>query len=191
MPRHNFNRFGRHRTSHRAVKPAVMTSTGVQAGNRTACHGCKQSINVGEPFTRLRLQKRYAVPCGSCGVAPKRAKRYHTQCVPTDLNAAMGFDPTKHASFTPPRPAANNGGAVPPPPKPKPASELTLEAMVMLEAALKAQLKQRQRPMTPELEADFRKLAGMKAHVVRPGNANEGDTALTLALQRLVKMVLS
>lgn len=174
----------------RAASTPVMQSTGVQAKRKSKCAGCGQPINVGEQFTRLRLRKRYAIPCGTCSHMPKRAKRFHMQCVPADVNKAMGFDPTKHQA-PPSDPYARPSGAVPPPPKPKTAFDTTLEAMVMLEAALVAQVRERKKPMTPELDNAFKQFQNIKQRILRPGTPGEGEAALNVGLQKLVKLVLS
>jgi hypothetical protein len=188
MYRRRSNRFRPTRTT----KPAILESTGVQAGRKSKCAGCGSAINVGETFLRLRLRLRFAVACATCSHVPKRAKRYHTACRPTDVNAAMGYDPSKHAApppfgHVPQRPS----GAVPPPPKPPTPEEVTLVAIAQLEAALVAQLRGRQKAMTPALEKEFKTFQGIKARALRPGTPGEEQNAMSLSLQRLIKMVFA
>ena len=171
----------------RSTKPAVMTSTGVQAKKRSKCAGCGQHIQVGEAFTRLRLTKRYAHPCGTCHVTPKRAKRFHPTCVPADINTAMGFDPSAVHSAAP----ASRGGAVPPPPMPKTFEDVALESLVLLEAALILKVQRDRKTLTPDFEKQFKTFQGIKARVLRPGTLGEGEVATSIALQRIIKMVFA
>ena len=169
----------------RSTKPAVMTSTGVQAKKRSKCAGCGQPIQVGDAFTRLRLIKQHVHPCSTCHVTPKRAKRFHMTCVPTDVNTAMGFDPS-----VAPTPAAR-GGAVPPPPLPKSFEDVALESLVLLEAALVLKVRRDRTMLTPDFEKQLKTFQGIKARVLRPGTAGEGEVATSIALQRIIKMVFA
>ena len=209
--RSRFSRTGGTRT-------VVKVSTGVQSKNRTKCHGCGSYIEVGEQFTRLRLKSAFRSPCPTCSTKPKGAKRFHTRCVPSQPDAqekAMGYDRNARTNVrrscvscgydlgtASPKYCPSCGGdpytrkaasaiIAPPPPKPKSAQDLTLEAMVSLEAALVAQLKQRKRAMTPELEKDFKTFQNIKQRILRPGSAGEEEAATVVGLQRLIKMALS
>jgi hypothetical protein len=171
----------------------VLESAGVQAKRKSKCAGCGLSINVGETFLRLRLRKRFAVACAACSHVPKRAKRFHSACRPADVNAAMGFDPSKVVA-PPPFGAPLHqkpSGAVPPPPKPPSPQEVTLAAIAQLEGALIAQLRSRQKAMTPALEKEFKTFQGIKSRALRPGTPGEEQNAMSLSLQRLVKMVFA
>jgi len=163
----------------------VLTSTGVQAGSRTRCHGCLLHINIGDPFVRLRLQKRFRFPCATCTVAPKASKRYHTACEPVDKHKAMGFDPNVHGHA--PATPLPNGGAVAPPPRPPTVEETALLALIALETALVTRAAHK--GVTPELESAFKKFQGIKARVLRPGTPAEGEVATSLAIQQIVKLV--
>jgi len=143
---------------------------------------------VGDTYVKLKLGKRYATPCPTCTLQPKTSRRFHTACVPTDLNAAMHFDPNawaaRHTYATPP-PTTQAA----PPPKPKGYGELCLDSLVVLEAALVA--KARERGLTEEMKTAFKTYQGIKARVLRPGTAAEGEVATSLAIQRLVKLVFN
>jgi hypothetical protein len=192
----------------------VKKSEGIQAGRRSKCAGCGLHIDLGDPFTRLRLKKAYRFPCVTCAAKPKGSKRFHVACLPSDWNKAMGYDPAAHVhqtvscvncSFTQSTPFGKHcpncgerpdtrksaGGAVAPPPKPKSASELSVAAILALEGALNAQLRERSKVRTPELESEFKKLQGIKARIVRPGTQGEEQAATVVAIQRLVKLVWS
>jgi hypothetical protein len=212
-----YNRRRRHNPfgSPRSARIAVTETTGVQTRRRSKCKGCGLSIEVDAPFTKLRLKKRFRAPCTSCSHKPVGSKKFHPACVPTDKNAAMGYDPNsvsgtnywcKSCNFQQPMPfgvfcpscgkdpnvyKAAASASVAPPPKPKTAKEITLEAIVKFEEALVTQIRQRQKPMTPELEGEFKKFQGIKARILRPSTDGEEQAATVVGLQRLIKLVLS
>lgn len=155
--------------------------------SRRKCAACAQILTMGEPIVRLRLKKAFQLPCSGCGHLPAKLKFFHAACVPGDINKAMGYDPNAHGHGTTPPPSASYGGAVPPPPKPKTPEQYALEALAALEQAVIARA-QRQ-GVTKEMEAAFKQFQGIKARVLRPGTPAEGETATSIALQRIIKMV--
>lgn len=179
--RQRFRRFG-----HTAAPRTAITSSQVVVKRKTKCKACNGEISIGQVAVKVRLKKSYRLPCTSCGHKPVGAKRFHPNCVPSDLNQAMGYDPSKHVHNAPP---ASRAAAVPPPPKPPSASEAAVAALAALENALVLKVRDNPRAMTPELEKAFNRLQGIKARVVRPGTPAEGEVATSLALQQLVKMV--
>lgn len=169
------------------ARKSAVTHSRVMLPKRRKCKGCGVMIEPGEYVTRLRLKKHLATPCVTCGHKLTKVKVFHDACVPRDLNQAMGYDPSKFTGHTY-APAAN---VVPPPPKPPTAQDAALAAITALEAALVAKLRNNPAGLTPELKKNFETLQGIKARVARPGTAQEGEVATSLALQRLVKMVFA
>lgn len=156
--------------------------------SRRKCAACKQTLTMGEPVVRLRLKKSYQLPCTGCGHLPAKLKFFHAACVPADINRAMGYDPNAHGHAPPPQSTAP-GNAVPPPPKPKSAQQLALDALVSLEAAVIARAQQK--GVTDEMRAAFKQFQNIKARVLRPGTPAEGETATSIALQKIIKLVYS
>lgn len=64
-------------------------------------------------------------------------------------------------------------------------------ALAALENALVLKAAQKPGFITPEVEKQFKTFEGIKARALRPGTADEGETATSIAIQRLVKMVYS
>lgn len=187
-----FRRNRRRNPFARSAPDPIMQSTGVQAHSRATCAGCKAKIEVGEQFTRVRLRKRYAKPCVTCNVTPKRSRRFHTRCVPPDPAKFMGFDAAAHAAAqaTHAQQAWNQTAhTAAPPPKPPSYEELALASLSKLEETLLAAVQQRKVKMTPELDKEFKTYQGIKSRALRPGTPAEGTTATYLAIQRLVKLV--
>lgn len=172
---------------------AVTQSTAVLKRKAT-CRHCNLEMAAGDTAIRLRLKKRFQVPCGTCGHLPTKLKWFHPACVPADINKAMGYDPNAAAQAH----AQSVGQAVPPPPKPQTVQELSLIALDALEKTLIAKLsrdtnawevRNGKRVLKAEHEKSFSRFNGIKARVLRPGTAAEGETATSLALQQLVKLV--
>lgn len=162
---------------------AAVTSAEIPLPRKSKCAQCKQPLVVGETVLRLRLKRAYQVPCTGCGHKPSKLKFYHVACAPQDINKAMGHDPAVHAA------AVNSGGACAPPPKPKTVSTLELEALAALEACVVARAARK--GVTPEIEKQFKTFQNIKARVLRPGSAGEGEVATSIALQRIIKMVFA
>jgi hypothetical protein len=105
----------------------------------------------------------------------------------------MGYDPAAHVGHA----HASQGAAVPPPMKPKTQSDLNLEALASLEAALVCKVKPLMRlnmttkkmELPPEIEKQFKTFQGIKARVLRPGTEAEGEVALPIALKRIIDMI--
>lgn len=189
MPRfHRRRRFGR-------STPTPVTSSTCVMKRKSKCRACNGILAKGDTATRLRLKKSYQQPCTACGHKPAKLKYFHTACVPSDINKAMGYDPAMHAGA----PSAAASSAVPPPPKPKTSAELDLEAIASLEAALvcRSRGKMRLNPTTrkmelpPELEKAFKTVNGIKARVLRPGTPGEGEAATNVCIKKLVDLIFS
>lgn len=202
MPRNFRRRFGGRRS-----RSAVTQSTTVLK-RKSKCRGCGQTLNVGDTVTRLRLKKSIAiVGCVTCGRRLVKLKNYHPRCCPTDINKAMGYDPTAHVHGVPPPVAAS----VPPPPKPKTPQDLQLEAIAALEAALMpkaralgvgpAHTKLHGLDQHPPkyvdgckacaIEKAFKTFQGVKARVLRPGTPAEGEMATPIALKRIIDLAFA
>lgn len=164
-------------------RSAVTQSTCVLT-RKSKCRACGGHLAKGDTVTRLRLKKRFQLPCTGCGHKPAKLKYFHTACTPSDINVAMGYDPAMHAG---PTHAAPSGGAVPPPPKPKTTQDLDLEALAALEAAMIARAKLR--GITPAMEKAFKTFQNIKARVLRPGTPGEGEAATNVALKKIVDLV--
>lgn len=171
----------------------IKETSGIQTGRGSTCQHCRIKIKPGEQYVRFQLAKAFRVPCATCGTTPKRAKRYHPACRPTDVNKAMNYNPNAaSAPFAPPPPTAQRdptGGAVPPPPKPKSSAELRVESIILLEAALAAGIRERNVVKTPELSKAFEQLKDIKARIARPGTPGEEEAAINVAVMRAYKMV--
>jgi hypothetical protein len=149
----------------------------------TKCKGCGGVIAVGEQSVRLRLKKSYRHPCATCNQTPPGAKRFHVACLPTDINAAMGY-----TGQAPVQPAYNpRQASAPPPPLPPSLQDLSLTAIAALEAACVA--KARKMGVTPEMEKGFKTFQNIKARVLKPGTEGEGEAATTVALKRIIDLV--
>lgn len=175
-------RFGGRRTA-----GGVVTSN-TFAKKRGKCRGCQSPFAVGDAVVRLRLKKHLRAPCGTCGHKLVGIKWYHPTCMPLDVNAAMGFDPTAHQPL--PTPKAT-GGSVAPPPTPPSSEDAALAALAALENALLMRLARM--TITDELETKFKTLQGIKARALSPScTPAERHTAIKLSLTRaseLVKLV--
>lgn len=144
------------------------------------------------------------------GFDPNRARTMHYNCMNCGFTQHTPFGKHCGNCGEDPNNRKNAGGAVPPPPKPKSAEDLTLEAVASLEKAVIAQMTQRKKPMpghdpvrckgnraagvAPQpcaVCAEFNKWQGIKQRILRPGTPGEGDAALLVGLQRLVKLALS
>lgn len=181
------NRFGRTPRQKSGVSRSNIT-----ARKRGKCKACAGYFQQGDTIVKLRLKKYLRMPCGGCGKKPIGSKSYHPNCVPADINAAMGYDPTKHQHNTP---AAST---VAPPPKPPTALDASVAALASLEHALVLKLRDTpkawtinngKRALLPEYEKAFNTLQGLKARVLRPGTPEEGEVATSVFLQRIVKLV--
>jgi len=168
---------------------AVKVILKVRKGKRGRCDACGLHVEVGDAYTVLKLDKRFAPPCASCSLVPKLSKRFHTACVPPDVNAAMGYDPDKTApAYVPP--PCRPSGAVPPPPKPLSAFELTLTALLAVETALKRRIAENPALINnADLEATLKTYNGCKARALRPGTDPEGHVALKMSLKRAIDLV--
>lgn len=178
----------------RRVREAVTRST-LTARKRGRCKYCKAWFNAGDQIVKLRLKKPFRAPCTGCGAKPTGSKQFHPNCVPQDINKAMGYDPTLHAHQ-----ASPHVHSVAPPPKPPSPAEAGLAALASLEQFLVLRLrndpkawviKDGKRVLTPEWEKSFSRLQGIKSRVLRPGTPEEGDVATSIALQQLVKMAFA
>ena len=193
------SRFGRHRHGRPAVV-AVIRTTGFQVKKKGICRACNLPIELGQPYVRLLLKARFRSACPTCSTAPKAAKRFHEACEPKDHNAAMGYFPNGRPQQSTPAPMPT--AAAPPPPPPPPVvnrpplptrpvrfKEASLNAFVALEQAFLAKMREAPAEKRTEFEGDFRKYQGLKQHVLHPGNVTEGETALPIAMQKMVKLV--
>jgi hypothetical protein len=166
----------------RASKPAISQKQ-VMPKKRRKCKACLGWINPGETAVKLRLASRYRhVACTTCHQKPAGTKIFHQGCVPTDVNAAMGFDPALHAV----RPAAH---AVAPPSKPPDPHEAALAALAALQHALVLRAARKGDAFVKQIEGQFKTVLNLQARAVRPGTPAEGETATSVALQRIVKLV--
>lgn len=156
------------------------------ATRRQRCRACQGTIAVGESSVRFMLRRQFRRPCGSCGNEPRRVKWFHTACRPADVNKAMGFNPNAANTYAP-LPTSKQA-SVAPPPKPPSAEELGLQAIVTLEAALVARVREKKLPMTTDLTNAFKTFQNIKARVLRPGTPAEGEVAMNIALQHIVKL---
>ena len=191
-------RFGTHRAGPRqpraAIKETVMVYdkvvtdkvTGIAKPRTQLCSGCTIPIKGGDRCVRFMLSKRYRVPCTSCHNEPKRSRWYHEHCRPTDVNKAMGFDPTNlNPGVHVHRPAA------PPPPMPKGSKELRIESILAFEAALRAGMRDRSIPKTETLDKQLNQLSGIKERILRGTTEAEGEAATNVALKRLIDIVFA
>lgn len=181
MRRRRFSKRGRTAGVREAVRVSYLNQR-----RRGACKGCHSPIEAGDPIAKLTLRKIHRVPCGTCKHVPVGSKRYHVGCLPSDINAAMGYDPVARARANA-HAAHTNVTAPPPPPKTQTPAEAALVALDALERFLIAKVKVK--GITPEIEAQFKTYQNIKARALRPGTAAEGEVATSLALQRLVKLV--
>lgn len=147
--------------------------------SRRKCAACRAVINVGDPAVRLRLKKSHAGPCTTCHRARPKVKYFHEACAPTDINAAMGYDPGSAPT--------NSGGAVPPPPKPASTVDLQVAALIAIETALKSRVAGN-RKLIDELDRTFRKYSGAKALFLRGVTDGEQLAALKQALKQSIDL---
>lgn len=165
-------------------RPAVTATAGIQTGRGSRCQTCLLKIDAGQPYKRLQLQKRYRTACATCGVTPKRAKRYHEACFPVDINAAMNYNPT----VSQPHAAPTVQAAAPP--KPQTAADAQLAALFAIETALKRRLAENPTlTSSAELEATFKTYQGCKSRALRPGTDHEGVVAMKMALKKALDLV--
>ncbi len=166
-------------------KPAVKETSGIQTGRGSRCQGCMLKIEVGQPYRRLQLAKQFRTPCATCGVTPKRAKRFHDSCFPTDINAAMNYNPAAQHVHTP-QPTS----AAAPPPKPMTAADAQLAALLAIETALKRRLAENPTLCKDDaMNAAYKTYQGCKARALRPGTDHEGVVAMKMALRKAMDLV--
>ncbi len=183
MPRRGYYR--RRRFGHGGPR-AVVTQSTVVLKRKTKCRACGGSMAVGETCTRLRLKKSVAVVgCVTCSRKLTKLKNFHTACCPADINKAMGYDPAAHAGHA----QASQGAAVPPPPKPKSTSDLKIDAILTIEAALVAGIRDRSIPKGPELDSELVKINSLKQRIVRGSTPGETEAAANVTLKRLIDLV--
>lgn len=181
MPYYRRRRFGGRRFGARAV----VTQSSVVLKRKTKCRHCGGSMAVGETATRLRLKKSIAVlGCTACTRKLPKVKNFHPACCPADINKAMGYDPAAHAHQ--PAPPSHS---VPPPPKPKTTADLKIDAVLTIEAALVAGIRDRSVPKTPELDKELGKINALKQRIVRGSTPGEQDVAANVTLKRLIDLV--
>lgn len=167
----------------RRLSRAAVTSAEIVLPRKSKCAACRVSLAIGDTVLRLRLKKAYQVPCTGCGHKPSKLKFFHLACAPDDINQAMGHDPAAHAA------TVSTGGACAPPPKPKTVAVLELEALVALEACVRARAAKA--GITDRMRKEFLTYTNIKARVLRPGTPGEGEAATSMALQRIIKMVFA
>lgn len=205
---HNFS-FGSFHNPPRRPRAAVTTMTVTQK-RRVKCAACGQHIAANTQAVRARLRKIHRRQCPTCQQTPRGVKKFHPQCVPTNLEAFMGHNPT----VAPPQPAPapcihcftmlspghscmcqRQRATFTPPPtsRPAPAAKPVTEegaALAALEAIEHAVLvRARKRGVTADVEKQFKTYQSLKSRALRPGTPAEGETAMSITLQRAIKMV--
>lgn len=184
----------RHRQFGGVFTPPAATSSKREFSTRKrTCAACKQHIILGEECLRIMIKKAFRElcqpsACVTCGTITKvrRVKRFHIACSPADHNKAMGYDPGVHGT-TPP---ASSAHTATPPPKPPSQDTLDLAALAALEATLFERLRSKGK-LTDEVRAAFSKYKKIKDRALRPGTPGEGEVAMNLALQQLVKLAFA
>lgn len=196
MPRRFGRRFG-------GSSRAAVSQKHTIATRKAKCKTCGLTIQPGESIVVLRLKKRYRGACVTCSHKLASTKRFHAACLPPDINKAMGHDPT---TTPPPYVPPSAAHQCAPPPKPPSTSDLQLAALVALETAFKSRLPEfglntahskqhpeAQPPVTGckacEIRKAYKTYQGVKARVLRPGTEAEGETAVPIAIKRLVDIV--
>ena len=174
------NRFSVPRSSR---TPVTQTTAVLKRTSR--CAACSQKILAGETAVKVRLGIRFRKPCTSCSFAPKGNRKYHPACLPADLNKAMGYDPSHFNQYAPPPPQQT----VAPPPRPPTFEDLALGSLLALEKALA--FKRVAPNKVAEVEAALEKYKKIKARALRPGTPAEGEVAVSMAIQQLVKLVFA
>lgn len=171
--------YGRRRFGGAPRNPITQSNT--VARKRGKCRACGQYFMAGDGIAVLRLKKRYrTMPCGH---TIPGTRRFHTQCLPGDWNAAMGFDPSTVS--TPPPSATHQ---VPPPPKPPTPEDAAMHALLAIENAVK--IRARGNPAyVAEIEKLFKTYQGLKARALRPGTPEEGITAMKIAMKKALDLV--
>jgi hypothetical protein len=159
-----------------------VTSSQKTAKKKKKCAACHSEIPAGELHVVLLLRKAYRGSCATCHRKLSPRKRYHTGCAPVDAQSAMGYN-----SAVPPTP-----GAVPPkapPPKPQTAEDAVLAAFAAFEHAIVIRSQRQPASLTDEVRKQFKTYQGLKARSLRPGTEAEGETAMKIALKRIVDLV--
>ena len=184
MPRRGYYR--RRRFGHGGPRAVVTQSTCVLK-RKSKCRACGMAMGVGETCTRLRLNKAIAVVgCVTCSRKLTKLKNFHPACCPADINKAMGYDP---AAACADHATASAGAAVPPPPKPKSTSDLKIDAILTIEAALVAGIRDRSIPKGTELDGELVKINSLKQRIVRGSTPGESEAAANVTLKRLIDLV--
>lgn len=172
-------------------KGAVLQSS-LTAKRKAKCRGCHQTFEAGDAVVRLRLRKNFRKPCVTCNHKLLGVRWYHPQCVPVDINKAMGYDPyaTHTATHTAPPVAPPSSTVAAPPPKPQTAQDAQLAALLAIENALKRRLAENPAlKKNAELDAALKTYNGCKARALRPSTPAEGIVALKMALKRALDIV--
>lgn len=166
---------------------ASVTQRNSVARRRGKCRACRTFFEQGETIAVLRLPKslRLAGACATCNHKLVGIKKYHVACLPTDWNAAMGFDPTKTYTSAPPPSAAHK---VPPPPKPLTPEDAAMNALLAIETAVKTRARGNPAYIA-EVEKLFKTYQGLKARALRPGTPEEGLTAMKIAMKKALDLV--
>lgn len=166
----------------------------IRTGKNGACDACGTAIPLGDTYVQLRMQTWARLPCAHCNQTPLKMRKYHKACVPTDINKAMGYDPTIHQAHSSVAP-----GFVPPPthqvappPKPKTSKELQIEGLLVLEGALSAAFREGVvNKKDPAVEKAVSTLNGIKARIIQPGSQGEQDAAINVALKKIIDLVFA
>jgi hypothetical protein len=172
---------------------AVLQST-MAARRRSKCRACHLPFEKGDTVVRLRLRKSFRQPCVTCGHKLLGVRWYHTQCVPIDLEKAMGYDPQGTRTQAPPpaaAPVTAHSHQAAPPAKPLSVREALIAWMLAGEAALKRKLAENPALMkNKDLDAVVKTYNGCKARFLRPGTDAEGELSMKMALKKLVDVVM-
>lgn len=195
MGRHNRHARWQQHSTRAAVNVSGGTQglkkDGKQTDKRTRCAGCSGMIEAGQPFTRLRLRPDLAQPCGTCNVAPKKSKRFHAHCAPSDeagKNKAMNYDPMRTQSTSTYTPPPTVSRTVAPPPLPPSVEDRQVEALNAIVACIKARVGKDQ-SLIEKLAPDFKTFQGISARALRPGTPEEGIVAMKMAFTRALKLI--